>query len=81
MQTLTLTIPDAHYPIILNELKKYNDIKIEINSIQSIKDDIVNDIKNAVNEIKEIKSGKQIAGPALDFLNSLPSPSLVTVNK
>ncbi|MBX3043713.1 MAG: hypothetical protein KIT33_02620 [Candidatus Kapabacteria bacterium] len=70
MQTLTLQIPDSQFPLILAEIKKYKDVKIEFSS----KEDVVrlsDEIKQAVKEINLVKKSLMKARPARELLNEL----------
>lgn len=71
MQTLTLHIPDDKFPLLLEELNKFNEIKIEFNSKILTKEDIIKNIKQAVTELNLIKKGKKKARPARELLNEL----------
>ncbi|MCX6154172.1 MAG: hypothetical protein NT007_08430 [Candidatus Kapabacteria bacterium] len=67
MHTLTLQIPDAQFPFILSELNKFKDIRIEIDSNDALKEEIM----LAVNEINQVKKGKLKARPARELLSEL----------
>jgi len=71
MRTLTLHIPDDKYPDIMEELNKFQDIKIEIISAEPTKEEIKEDIRRAVKEVNLIKQGKFRARPARELLNEL----------
>ena len=71
MRTLTLQIPDAQLPLIISELNKFKDIKIQFNSEENTKEEIKEEIRQAVKEVNLIKQGKLKARPARELLNEL----------
>jgi hypothetical protein len=71
MHTLTLHIPDGQFPNILSELNKFKDIKIEYHSDDKNKEEIKEEIRQAVKELNLIKKGKLKARPARELLNEL----------
>ena len=71
MHTLTLHIPDERFQMFVEELNKFKDIKIEFNEDIPIKEEIKENIRNAVIELNLIKHGKLKARPARELLNEL----------
>ena len=71
MHTLTLHIPDAQFPLFINELNKFKGITIEFNNVIETKEEIKEGIRQAVNEMNLIKQGKLKARPARELLNEL----------
>ena len=71
MHTLTLQIPDAQLPFIINELNKFKDIKIEYISEANSKEEFKEEIHQAVKEVNLIIQGKMKARSAREFLNEL----------
>lgn len=71
MHTLTLHIPDSQYPVVLDELNKFKDITIEFSSDEMSKEELKNEIRQAVREVNLIKQGKLQARPARELLNEL----------
>jgi hypothetical protein len=71
MQTITVKVPDSQFSNIMNELKKFKDIKIELNSLDTTKEEIKAGIRQAVSEMNLIKQGKSKARPARELLNEL----------
>ena len=71
MQTLIIHIPDAQYPHFIEELHKFEDIKIEFNSNESSKEEILEGIRQSVIEINLIKDGKSKGRPVKEFLKEI----------
>ena len=71
MQTLTLHIPDGQLPLLMHELTKFKDIKIEVNNYTDSKEEINEGIRQAVREVNMIKQGKIKARPARELLDEL----------
>lgn len=71
MKQITLHIPDNKVPFFMELIKCLRFIKkIETNEGTS-KEEILQDIREAVEEVNKIKSGKLKAKPLNEFLNEL----------
>lgn len=70
MQTLTLHIPDSQFPLVLAELEKYKDVKINFNSVEN-SNNLTEQIKQAVHEVNLAKKGQIKARNARELLDEL----------
>ena len=76
MQTITLEIRKAEVLDILRNLEKLNLVKLIDNNVNgetetTSKEQLIEEIKEAVEEFKLIRAGKKQARNAEDFLNEL----------
>lgn len=71
MKQVTLHIPDNNYPFFIELAKSLHFIK-KIEAIdEPTKEDVLQNIKAGLKEVKLLKKGKLKTTPAKDFLNEL----------
>ena len=72
MRHLTLSIPDKDYAFFMTLIKRLDFVNIEENkSTKDAKQDFLDDLKGAVEEVKQIKAGKLKGRPLKDLLDEL----------
>jgi hypothetical protein len=73
MKTLTIQIPDNKYPVFLEMIKTMGIAtkNIQLMETEPTKEQILDGIKNGVEEINLIKAGKKKAVLLKDFLSDL----------
>ena len=70
MKHVTVQVPDKKYPFFLELVDSLGLKKVRQNA-KSGKEKILDEVKEAVEEMKLIKAGKKKARNAEDFLNEL----------
>jgi hypothetical protein len=65
-----LDIPDKEAPLFMGYLKKYFSF-IKAKPLSEGKAQLIEDIKEAVKEVNQIKAGKKKAKPLSEFLSEL----------
>jgi hypothetical protein len=72
MKQVTLYIPEEKFPLFIEFAKNINFIKkIEVEDEASTKEQVLQDLKQAVKEINLIKAGKLKARDARELINEL----------
>jgi hypothetical protein len=71
MKTLTLKIPDQKYLFFKELIKNLGFVQQIPSSDEPTKEEILEGIRDAVEEVKEIKAGKKKPVLLKDFLNEL----------
>ncbi len=71
MKTLTLEIPDKKYQFFKELIKSLDFVKEVGTDKEPGKEQIIEGIREAVSEVKAIKTGKKKAVLLKDFLNEL----------
>lgn len=71
MKTILIKIPDQKYPFFKELIKNLGFVKEIPTTAEPTKEDILAGIHEAVEEVKQIKSGKKKAVLLKDFLNEL----------
>lgn len=72
MRHLTLSIPDKDYAFFMTLIKRLDFVNIEENkTTKATKKEFLDDLKGAVEEVKEIKAGKLKGRPLKDLLDEL----------
>jgi len=70
MKQLTIQVPDKKYPFFMELVTNLGFKKIE-NDDEPTKEQILTGIREAMDEVKQIKAGKKKAVLLKDFLNEL----------
>ena len=71
MKQLTIQVPDKKYPFLIELINNLGFKKIEKNDDEPTKEQILAGIREAVEEVNQIKAGKKKAVLLKDFLNEL----------
>ncbi|MCK4664887.1 MAG: hypothetical protein KAT68_18595 [Bacteroidales bacterium] len=72
MQQIILNIPDNKYKFFLELIKNFNFVKVkEDEYIEPTKEEILEGLKDAFNEVRLHQEGKIKLKPAKDLLNEL----------
>ena len=71
MKQITLRIPDNKVPFFMELIENLKFIKkVETEEVTS-KEQVLNDLQDAVEEVNQIKDGKKKAIPLSEFLNEV----------
>ena len=70
MKQVTLHIPDKNYPFFLELVKRLDFVK-KVEENEPSKEEIMSNLREAVDELKLIKAGKQEGISARELLNDL----------
>jgi hypothetical protein len=71
MKTLTIKVPDKKYPFFKELVKNLGFVKEVVTDDQPTKEQILDGIREAVEEVKLIKAGKLKGRKAEDLFNEL----------
>ena len=70
MKQVTVHIPDKNYPFFLELVKRLGFVK-KVEENEPSNEDVLSDIREAVDEVKLIKAGKREGISARELLNEL----------
>ena len=71
MKQVTLHIPDSNYPFFIELARSLQFVKKIEAADESAKEQVLQNIKAGLQEVKLFKKGKLKTTPAKDFLNEL----------
>ncbi|ELR72896.1 hypothetical protein C900_00857 [Fulvivirga imtechensis AK7] len=71
MKQITIHIPDKKVPFFMELIKSLKFIKKVETEEETSKEQILKDLKSAVEEVNQIKAGKKKAQPLSEFLDEL----------
>ena len=72
MKDILISVPDKEYPFFMKLVKQFNFVTIK-ESIDKppTKDQFLNGLREAIEEVNDIKAGKKKGQPLKEFLNEL----------
>lgn len=71
MKQITIHIPDNKFSFVMELIKSLNFIKRVDTEEETSKEQILQGLQDAVEEVNQIKAGNKKAKPLSDFLNEL----------
>jgi hypothetical protein len=71
MKQVTLSIPDKKYPLFMELINSLEYVKMVAPEDEPTKEEVLSGIKQAFNEVAQIKAGKLKSKPIKDLLNEL----------
>lgn len=72
MKDIIISVPDREYPFFMKLVKQFNFVTIkEANDEPPTKNQFLDGLREAIEEVNDIKAGKKKGQPLKDFLNGL----------
>jgi hypothetical protein len=70
MKDIVISVPDKEYPFFMKLVKQLNFVTIkDSNEIPPSKEEFLDGLREAIDEVNDIKAGKKKGQPLKDFLN------------
>ncbi len=72
MKDIVVTVPDKEYPFFMELVRKFDFVTVkDTDEKPPTKKQFLNGLREAVQEVNDIKAGKKKGQPLKDFLNGL----------